>query len=64
MLITDLKRALEKDELRDIYRIQNECRCYVERRMDDVGSKFEIQRDLFCEGNNITDEIRDVVLND
>ena len=64
MMIGDLKRALENDKLEEIKRIRNECREVIKKKMEDVGSNFKIKRDPFCEGNNLTDRIRDVMLTD
>ena len=65
MMIGDLKRALENNQFDEIRNIQYECKRVISKKMDNVGPKFEIKkRDLFCEGNHITDTIRNVMFMD
>ena len=64
MMTGDLKRALENNKLEEIKHIQNECKVAIKKKMEDVGSNFKIKRDPFCEANNLTDRIREVMLTD
>ena len=64
MKIVDLKSALENNESEKNQCFRNECIHFIEEKMKVVGSNFSITRDLFCEGNNITGVIRDVMLTD
>ena len=63
-MIGDLKRAFEDNKLEEIKYIQNECKVAVKKKMEDAGSNVEIKRDPFCEANNLTDAIREVMLTD
>ena len=61
-MICDLRQALERNNVSKIVEIESACKNVISERMGKVGADFQIKRDNFCEGNHITDTIRDILL--
>ena len=59
-MIIALKHALENSEVEAVKRIENACKINLKAKMEEAGTTFEICRDSFCEGNHITEKIREV----
>ena len=62
----NLRNALQNNKIEEINKIRNDCRKIIEDKSNgkwfDKKPNFDIKRDPFCEGNNLTDAIRKRVL--
>ena len=61
-MICSLRTALKNNNINKIIEIQKSCNEFISDRMGNVGGDFAIKRDNFCEGNNITDKIKETLL--
>ena len=61
MMMDELKSALSNDRIEEIVEIRNKVRNVIEEKIS-IKPHFEIKRDPFCEGNHVTDGIRNILL--
>ena len=62
IMISDLKTALENDNVESVRSIAAHCKSTINMEIERMAGNFQVKRDLFSETNNITDSIRSIVL--